>query len=167
MAFALAVTLPYALAATAFTPVPEEIQAILFRRILSLNTVLAQFRDYRVLVVETPSDGGRSREIVRALSAVGITAVAVRPEDLDAQVSQSTVIYVPLTGPTDRMKQLCASRQALSISGIAEHAENGDVSIALGMKDDGRAEIIINTKRLQLERHDFLPDLMRLARKVE
>ena len=63
-------------------------------------------------------------------------------------------------------KQQSASKGILSISGVPSYAENGSVSIGLGV-EDGKPKIIINMSQLKAEKQELSADLLKIAKIIQ
>ena len=58
------------------------------------------------------------------------------------------------------------SQSILSISGVPELAEKGEVSVALGIEND-KPKIIVNLERAKSEGHQLSADLLKLAKIIK
>jgi YfiR/HmsC-like len=137
-------------------PVPANLQAALFQKIFAFDKTLAAKGNVQVAII-----GNSSSDIVAALQSVGISAKAVNSDQVPSDVS---VVYI-MPGVTST-KQQSASKGILSISGVPSYAENGSVSIGLGV-EDGKPKIIINMSQLKAERQELSADLLKIAKIIQ
>ncbi|MBI2418526.1 MAG: DUF4154 domain-containing protein [Ignavibacteriales bacterium] len=131
--------------------VPAPLQAALFKKILSFDKTLAGKSDIEVVVI------GGAADIISALNGVGIKAKA-------GSAAEGDVVYVA-AGATPP-KAATAKAGILSVSGSSAFAENGQVSVAIGI-EDGKPKIFINMNQLKAERHEFSADLLKLAKVIK
>ena len=148
--------------------VPTKLQAVLFKKIFHYDKALKSDEpgELKVLVMHTEA-GPLVSEIVQSFAAVGIGAIAVTPATLSQQLLPGSVIYVaPGTAP-DVAKKLSAENSLLSITGVPSMVEAGEVSVGVGVKEDGRSEIVVHLGRLKIEGHELSSTLLGLARVIK
>lgn len=131
--------------------VPTNLQAALFKKIFSFDKTLAGGAE--VAVIGPSSDG-----IVSAFKAAGINAKA------SDNLAGANVVYVMPGAPSP--KDQTGAKSILSISGDASYAESGKVAIALGI-EGGKPQIIIHMGQLKAEKHEFSPELLKIAKVIQ
>ncbi len=138
---------------------PSKLQALFLKKIFVYNRTLAAKTKVQVLVLD---EGDPSRDIVKTLTQVGVSAVLGKTvQDVSDNIS---VVY--LTQPTPGIKEICAKKQVLTVSGSSKLAEKGEVSVAVGKQASGQPEIVVNVARAKVEGQDLGADLLGLARVI-
>lgn len=138
--------------------IPSNLQAALFKKILSMNLTLKAKGDLKVAVL---TGDGNGDDIVSAFNSVGIAANAVSGNQPPGGAS---VVYVMpgVTAPTSE----CASNGVLSISGDGSYAESGKVAIGIGTVG-GKPKIIINFAQLKAEGQEVSASLLTIAKVIK
>jgi hypothetical protein len=148
--------------ARADMPVPAKVQAVLFKKVLTFDKGLAG-KDLKVLVV--PGDDGQAGDVIGAFKAAGFDASGGGAGDIGS-ASDTTVIYVMPSAP-GAVNEAAAGKHLLTITGDPSKVEGGSCSIGLGLKDDGKPQILINVKRSKQEGREFSLDLLKLAKLIQ
>jgi hypothetical protein len=131
--------------------IPPQVQAALLKKIFSFDKALSMKTAIDITVI------GGGNEILSALKNAGLNAVSGNTADGD-------VVYVG--SESSATKASTTKAGILSVSGIPANAENGSVSIALGV-EGGKPKIIINMVQLKAEGHELSADLLMLARIIQ
>ncbi len=159
MVAALLVALPFC----AQAQVPPPLQASTFDKIFDFDRALVDRVKLKVLLVH---DAAGRDAAVALQQAFSVAAIAAEPVPLSAAVArfgEGTVAYVwPATATPDLLKAAATAR-VLTIAGEAALAEQGKVSVGLGMRGD-KADIVVNLDRVGQEGHDFSAQLLKFAR---
>ena len=137
-------------------PVPVNLQAVLFKKILLYDETLGTTNNLIVL-----SDSENGDKVVEAFNAAGIPAKSATNNNIPID---ARVIYVMPGTPSPA--KICEDNKILSISGNPKYAENGQVSIALGI-ENGKPKIIVNLAKLKKEGHVLSPDLLYLSKLIK
>lgn len=143
-------------------PVPAKFQALLFKRIFAYERVLKTQPSVRVLLA---SDSRAASELQREFEAVGVSAHLLAPDELRAQLSPDTVLFLFLDS-APALRELALERKVLCISGSPALVLEGKASIGVDRKPDGKPQILVHLKRLKAEGHELSADVLRLARVV-
>lgn len=141
-------------------PVPVSVQARYFKKVFVYDKTIPK-DGIKLLVVygdATPNDV--KDEIVDAFNAIGIKATAAKGAQIATAGAGANVVYFAPGGDLKAVKEFCKTNGVLSISGLPNLANNGDVSIAINAVNDA-PKVVINPDRLKLEKQDAA-DLMRL-----
>jgi hypothetical protein len=144
--------------------VPANLQAVLFKKLFAYDRAL-EGKAPKVLVVHAVDGDSRALEVANAFRAVGIETVTFPLADLESHLAGASAIYA--FEMNDQIASACERNKLLSISPHARLAREGRVSVALGVKPDGRPEILIHIARTRGEGHDFPASLLNLATIVQ
>jgi len=142
--------------------IPAALQAAIFAKVLSYDRSLEGSGPARVLVAHRGSPGPKVEELVRAFAAGGIDARSCRADQLPP-LDGRTVVYVTEGAESEDLRAATARGGSLSISGTTRLARDGEVSVALFRKPDGRTGIAIHLGRARAERHEFTSYLLGFA----
>lgn len=144
--------------------VPETLQAALFKKIFTYDRTLQDSGALQVFVVH-----GDDRVVADAVTLAfkdgGIDAVALPMQELSARIAEASVVYVAPGVDTSALESLCTRNGVLTISGVAELAATGKVSVGIGTHDQ-KPEILIHLKRVKAEGHELAAELLSLARVI-
>jgi hypothetical protein len=147
-------------------PVPINLQVEIIKRMFGYDKAVANEAKPVIFVVHQEVGPVKPDEVVKAFEVVGLVSIPVRLDALASQIQTPSAVYVVPGVDPSAVKQYCAEKRALSISGIPELAENGSVAVSIG-EEDNRPQIIVHRKRLQDEGHSFSAQLLRLARVIQ
>jgi hypothetical protein len=140
-------------------PIPIPVQARFFRKVFAYNKSIPK-EGVKIVIVYGDASNDIKDEIVEAFESMGMKASAVKSPQLATAGVGANVIYLAPGGDLRTVKEFCKNNGILSISGLPNHARNGDVSISLDAVNDA-PKVIVNPDRLKLEKQDAA-DLMRL-----
>ncbi len=142
--------------------VPLELQVALFKKIIMYDHTLQNIApaDLRLLVL----NGGQ--DVVRAFAKVGFTATVVTEPELQGVMTSAHVIYLASASGAESARRLCGAYKVLSLGAEADLAVSADAAIAIGVRADGKPEIVVNLKRLQADGHSLPAGLLSLARVI-
>ncbi len=146
-------------------PVAVEEQGALFKKVLAYDRTLAGDEHVELLVVYAGEPTGAIGDIVWAFQEAGFVSSTTRDTDLPDAIERVSVVYFAPGVDVSRSSALCAEKGVLTISGVPERAEKGDVAIGIGVRDD-RPEIVVHLGRLEAEGHEFSSELLRLSRVI-
>ncbi|MCU0427277.1 MAG: hypothetical protein MUF71_16810 [Candidatus Kapabacteria bacterium] len=141
-------------------PVPVAVQARYFKKVFVYDKTIPK-DGIKLLVVygdATPSDV--KDEIIDAFNSIGIKTTAAKGAQIATAGAGVNVVYFAPGGDLKAVKEFCKSNGILSISGLPNLANNGDVSIAINAVNDA-PKVVVNPDRLKTEKQDAA-DLMRL-----
>lgn len=140
-------------------PVPAQLQAAIFKKVITLDRTLTARQSAKILVVHS---GSGADEVVDAFKAAGLTASAVAEGQLAGAIAGADIIYLM---PGTSGAALSKSKGVLSLTGVPATVESGQAAIGVGLKD-GKPEIIVHMGQLKAEGHDISADLLKLARVI-
>jgi hypothetical protein len=150
---------------SAQTPsVPLPLQGTILQKIFSYDRTL-EHRIPKVLIVASDLSDPQAGELKATLTRLGSTAVITTAAAMPAQAAGAAAVYFMPGQLTDLLSRTCIQHRLLSVSGMPSWAEQGRVSIAIGLAG-GKAEIVVNLKRSKEEAHDLSSRLLRLARVI-
>ncbi|MFH1811159.1 MAG: YfiR/HmsC family protein [Pseudomonadota bacterium] len=152
--------------AQAIPQVPANLQAALFAKMFKYDKKFEGRQDpIRVVVVhEALTD--EVRAITQAMTSVGMKVSQSTLAGLPAMMANTDVAYAMPEVSAELVGKACLKSGSLSVSGVAGDAEKGWVSVALGVKGDGRPQIIVNVTQAAREGHNFSSQLLALAKIV-
>jgi hypothetical protein len=143
---------------------PPQVQVILFKKIFVYNPSV-QSR-LKILVVRSEGASAETDEMARSFLEAGMAVSVSKVSDLPSQLANCSVVYLSAElSPSHR--DLILQSKVLSISGTPAMADQGEATVAVGMRSDGRPQIIVNLRRLKAEGQTFSSDLLRVARVVQ
>jgi len=144
--------------------VPLQLQATILQKIFSYDRTL-EHRAPKVLIVTADANDPQVGELKATLIRLGSTVDVTSAANLAAQVDGASAVYIMPGQLTDAVSRTCAQHSILSVSGVPAWAEQGRVSIAIGLAG-GKPEIVVSLQRSKAERHDLSSRLLRLSRVI-
>ena len=147
---------------------PPVLQAALIAKIIHLDEVLAGdgLDSAKLVLLDAPRWHSSLVAVKAALKPAGITTEVLEPEAFKSLKGVSAV-YLSADAPLKDIAKLCARDKILSIAHGVELAEEGFVSVAIGVTPKGRPQVVVNTTRLAAEGHRMSKQMLQLARVVE
>ena len=130
--------------------VPADVQAAILRRVFEYVTTFENDQP-TLLVVQANATDAASKELTEAFEKAGFSPTTVGIDDLDAQIRSASAVYVLPGVPSSQVKQLCIANSVLSLSAEASFVEQGDVSVGIALKKNGRPEILVNMNQVRTE----------------
>jgi hypothetical protein len=148
---------------------PPALQAALIAKILQSDTTLhARGRDTaKLAIISTPSSAASVAPLDEALGPTQIATRNLTPEGLLQVAEAPTVVYILGTEGAAAVNKFCCDHGVLCIAARTEMAEAGQAAVAIGLKDDGRPEIVVNMRQLTSQRHTLAPTLLKVARLIQ
>jgi len=146
------------------SPVPPEIQAVIFKKLFVYVRTLPSGSTPKLLIVYDEGSAKLKDEMRKAFGQVGIDAQAVLESELSSRVADGAVVYV--TTQRGSFKQVLQKNRLLSISGIPALVERGDVSIGLTLQN-AQPKILVNLAELKAEGHEVASNLLQLAKVIQ
>jgi hypothetical protein len=133
--------------------VPANLQAALFKKILSFNKTLTAKGNFEVSIIGSGADA-----VVSAFKEAGLNAKAT------SDIGSSAVVYI-MPG-TSSLKSQTSAKGVLSISGVTSYVENGSVAVGLGV-EGGKPKIIVNMAQLKAEGQELSAELLKIAKVIQ
>ena len=146
---------------------PLPVQAALFKKIFGYDEALDADANPKILVVYGEEGAEQASAVVRAFRQVGLEASAAKLSAAGANISSVSAVYAMGSAVAAGLRDLCVNHRVLSISGARALAASGEISVAIGRKQDGKPEIVINLSRSRAENHRFSAALLSLARIIQ
>lgn len=146
--------------------VSARVQAVFFKKIFVYNETLKvkAAGGASVLVAHAPGKTDVSKLMVSAFRLAGVKAQAVADNALADKMADDTVVYLAPGVSPGPIKELCASKGVLSITGVAALVELGDAAVGVSATEDGRPQILVHFARLKIEGQELNARLLGLAR---
>jgi hypothetical protein len=129
--------------------VPANLQAALFKKIFAFNKTLLANGKIEVAVV-----GAGGGDVVAAFKEAGVDAKALNQPD------GAAIVYVMPGASAPNQKG------TFTISGVADYAESGKVSVAIGL-EGGKPKIIVNLTQSKAEGQELSADLLKISKVVQ
>ncbi len=163
----LILSIPERLSAADEMPLPPDLQAAMFQKIFLFDKTLPENKEeINILMVH----GENAPEIMEKLKAefegLNLAVTTVKIDELSEKIEEAIVVYVLPGADPEAVKELSIEKSKLTISGVPAFAEEGHVSIALGLKGES-PQIIVNIKQVKTEGHEFSAELLKLAKVIK
>ncbi len=140
-------------------PVPENIQAALIPKVLKFSPNISRKPKIRILIVYDNKSVNSKNDFINELAG-SMDIKAILPEALENNISNCDLVYFM---PGIQMKSsLCKTYKVLSITGISQYVESGQVSLALGLENN-KPKIFINLSSLDKEGQSLSSEILRIA----
>jgi hypothetical protein len=149
--------------------VPPILQANILKKALHYDRKLeGKLAATSKIFVFFAADPAQEGEIIQSIQKSGVGAQAAKSAQLAGPGVENVIAVYVMPGPDlEAVRKLCEQHQILSVSGDPALAESGAVSLALGVKADGKPQIVVNLKRVKQEGHDFNAQFLSLARLIQ
>jgi hypothetical protein len=141
-------------------PVPENIQAALLPKVLKFNTTLSEKKTVRMLIVYDNNSRISKDEFLKELRSV-FEVKAISSNEIEQNITNTDLVYF-MPGLQDKAL-ICKKYKVLSVSGISQYVEDGQVSLAFGILNN-KPKIYINIKSLEAEGQNLSSDILRIAK---
>ncbi len=145
-------------------PVPPKLQMAIFKKVFQYDRTLAGKGPVQVLVVHDGDVGEQLHDVLSSFEFAQIAASPVHYSQLAQRIDGASVLYVLPGVPASAYMDRCVEKAVLSISGHPSLVQRGSVSIAVGLRGDGKPEVIVHRGRLKAEQHDVSAELLKVAR---
>lgn len=144
---------------------PPAVQATTFAKILSFDRALDRSKLRILLIHDLATGKDQAAVLQQAFAAAGINAEPVPVGNARTRLEAGVVAYL-LPGTTSSLLlDSAAAAHVLTIAGDPALAEQGKVSVGLGMRGD-KPDIVVNLARVATEGHDFAAQLLSFARVI-
>jgi hypothetical protein len=145
-------------------PVPPDMQASLFKKIFGYDKKLSTLSEYKIIVAYSDASAGSKDEVVKAFQGVGISARALKADQLAGNIGDVSAIYIAAGAAS--AESVCQKNQILSITGFPSLVENGTAAIGLGVVES-KPKILVHLGKLKAEGHEVSAKLLQLAKVIE
>jgi len=144
---------------------PPATQASTFAKVLSFDRALDKSK-LRVLLIHDLSTGkDQAAALQQAFTAAGLAAEPVPVGNARNRLERGVVAYLLPGTSSSLLLDSAAAARVLTISGDTALAEQGKVSVSVGMRGD-KPDIVVNLARVATEGHDFAAQLLSFARVI-
>jgi len=151
-------------AVTQDSAVPADIQVVIFKKVFAYVRTLSPGSSPQVLILYDDGSTGFMDEVRKAFGQVRIEAIPVQEADLSNRIREGSVVYVAT--PRGSFRQIFQKNRLLSITGLPQLVERGDVSIGLALQDS-KPKILVNMSQLRAEGHEVASNLLQLAQLIQ
>lgn len=141
-------------------PVPENIQAALLPKVLKFSSNLSQKLKIRILIVYDNNSQTSKDEFTKELS-VSMDVKAVLSTELEKNISNCDLVYF-MPG-IQNLAAICKTYNVLSVTGISQYVEQGQVSLAFGLQNN-KPKIFVNLSSLEKEGQSLSSEILRIAK---
>lgn len=156
--------IPYTPLASQDMAVPAALQATVFKQVFTVNKMLAEKKDMKVIVAyQSGATKAVAEQMAREFEKTGIAAQAMDVKDL-AATTQIDVLY--LMPGVAFIGDLTEQRRIVSITGVPSFVENGKASIGV-VALDGKPKLMVNLWRLKSEGQKISASLLKLAKIID
>ena len=140
-------------------PVPENIQAALLPKVLKFSPDFSSKNKIKMLIVYDNNSMNSKDNFIKELGK-SILVRAVRVNDLEKSIYGIDLVYF-MPGLQDKAF-LCKKYKVLSVTGISQYVEQGEVSLGFGLQNN-KPKILVNINSLENEGQSLSSDLLRIA----
>jgi hypothetical protein len=144
--------------------VPSVLQAALFNRIFRYDKSLRP--PLKLLILYTREFVDMAGELQKLFEKTPQTAEILPIGEFSRHSSGVSVVYVLAKSVPSAVQEFCVREAVLSVSPIPSLAEGGEVSVAVGLKEDRKSEIVVHMPRVKSERQDIQMPLLSVARLI-
>ena len=141
-------------------PVPENIQAALIPKVLKYNSNISEKKTIRILLVYDNISQKSKDLIVQDLDS-SFDIKAIKLEELNTSITNTDIVYF-MPG-LQLAADICKEHKVLSISGISQYVENGNVSLAFGLLNN-KPKIFINLTSMEQEGQTISSEILRISK---
>ncbi len=141
-------------------PVPENIQAALLPKVLKFSPNISPNPKFRILIVYDNNSVISKDELFNELTG-SMDVKAILPDALEKNISNCDLVYFM---PGIQMKSaLCKTYKVLSVTGISQYVEQGQISLAFGLLNN-KPKIFVNLSSLENEGQSLSSEILRIAK---
>jgi hypothetical protein len=143
---------------------PPALQVALFTKIFPYNKSLPS--SFKILIVYTSEFAALAEEVQKNFDKAAQAAELCPVAEFSRRSNRASLIYVIANAVPSSVQTFCAREHVFSVSPVAALAERGEVSVAVGLKQDHKSEIIVHLNRSKMEGQELLMPLLSLARVI-
>jgi hypothetical protein len=143
---------------------PPALQVALFRKIFPFNNSLSA--PFRILIVYATEFAAIADEVQSRFEKLGQPAETTSVANFSQRANGTGVVYVLARASPAAVQAFCVRERAFSVSPIPALAERGEVSVAVGLKEDRKSEIVVHLGRSKSEGQALPMSLLSLARVI-
>lgn len=140
--------------------VPENIQAALLPKVLKYNPSLNQNQKIKMLIVYDSYSLASKNALIKELSVI-MDPKAILTPDLEKNIADFDLVYF-MPG-LQNLASMCKTKGVLSVAGISEYVENGQISLAFGVMNN-KPKIFINLTSLEKEGQSLSSEILRISK---
>jgi hypothetical protein len=141
-------------------PVPENIQAALLPKVLKYSPNFSQNTKIRMLIVFDNNSETSKNEFIKEFGRT-MEIKAVYSNELEQNIANCDLVYF-MPGLQNKAT-LCKKHQVLSVSGISQYVEQGEISLAFGIQNN-KPKIFVNLSSFEKEGQSLSSDILRIAK---
>ncbi len=143
---------------------PAALQVALFRKIFPYDNGLTP--PFKILIVYAGDFAAMASEIQKRFEKLDQGSETTSVADFPRKSKGANVVYLLSSAPVAAVRAFCLQQHVLSVSPFPSLAEQGEVSIAVGVKQGGQPEIVVHLARSKSEGQDLQMPLLSLARVI-
>lgn len=145
---------------------PVALQAILISKLVHYDRSLPQEITAIKFLIVCRQSSPAADELKSGLLKLGIQAEIIPIAELHTRAGAAHVVYLMPDVSPEQAMDFAEKNKVLSLAGVAEFAEKGQVSVALAEGSNSKPEIVVHLARLVLEKQELTSTLLGLARVI-
>lgn len=142
-------------------PIPTRIQVALFSKIFQYDSSLRSLSTIKLLIVYDSHSIRIKDDFVNTFQKASFEVGFTTEDKLKNVINNYDVVY--FMPDTKANAALCRQYKKLSIAGISQYAESGEVTIGLGLVQD-TPRVFVNVTTLEEEGHSLSPQILQIAK---
>jgi hypothetical protein len=143
---------------------PSALQVALFRKIFGYNKALVP--PLKILIVYANDFTAMAEEVQKNFERSAQASEKLSLAEFSRRTAGVTIVYVLANAVPSVVQQFCMREHVFSVSPFPALAERGEVSVAVGIKQDRMSEIVVHLNRAKQEGQELSMALLSLARVI-
>jgi hypothetical protein len=144
--------------------VPAVLQVALFNRIFGYDKSLRP--PFKMVILYAGEFVDMAGEVQKLFEKASQIVEMLPLREFSRHSSGVSVVYILAKSVPSAVQEFCVREAVLSVSPIPSLAERGEVSLAIGLKEDHKSEIVVHLPRAKLETQNLQMPLLSLARVI-
>ena len=143
---------------------PSALQVALFRKIFGYNKALVA--PLKILILYANDFTTMAEEVQKTFNISAQASEKLPLAEFSRHAAGVTIVYVLANAVPSAVQQFCVREHVFSVSPFPALAERGEVSVAVGIKQDRTSEIVVHMNRAKQEGQEMSMALLSLARVI-
>lgn len=146
--------------------IPARIQAAMFSKVFKYDTQLKGKEPIHLLIIFDHKTNSEKDELVKTFESASIVVKTIHDKEIKNKYNITvfdSVDVVYIMPGLEGHSILCKEKKKLSIAGVSKYAEEGHVSITLGLVQD-KPRFFISMPSLKGEEHNLSANLLKLSK---
>jgi hypothetical protein len=145
--------------------VPMKVQALFIKKVAAFDRALSN-KPLKVAIIHQKDSSESVADVLSAFGAVGVSAIGVIATDFKTDGMDFTVAFILNGATTPAVIAEAEKAQLLTISSTVPPVTEGKVTMAFGVREDGKPQIIVHLARSKTQGRLLSSDLLNLARVI-